>query len=100
MRHDCVFALDSIDRERNALPHTDAHCSQGSLCSRFLQLVHSGQHQTRAAHSEWMAERNSSAIRVDVWRVIRNSELAQTRKRLTGESLVQFDEIKIADGNL
>ena len=100
MRRDCAFTLDALDRERNALPNTYAHRGQRSFCSRFLQLVHGGQHQTRAAHSEWMAERNSPAVRVDVRRVIRNSELPQAGKRLTSERLIQFDEVKTSNGEL
>ena len=55
-------------------------------------------HQACSAHSQRMAERDRSTVGIYVYRVIRDSQLPQTRKCLTGERLVQLDEIKIVDG--
>jgi len=92
--------LDALYCERYALAYTDAHGSQRPLCSGFLQLMNGRQYQPRSAHSQRMAQGDRAAVRVDLRRVIRNSELPQTRKRLTGESLIHFDEIKIFNGKL
>src|SRR5271165_3394835 len=56
--------------------------------------------ETGATHTERMAERDGSAIGINVRRIIGQTELAQAGKRLAGESFIQLDEIEISDGKL
>ena len=44
-----------------------------------------------------MAERNGTAIGVNVWRVICHAKLAQHRKALRRKRFIEFDQIKIGD---
>src|SRR5579862_5641657 len=57
---------NALHRQRDALADADAHGGERALAVAFLQAVHRGQRQSRPGHAERMAERNSTAVRIDV----------------------------------
>src|SRR5580704_6740029 len=89
--------LNSLHCQRHALADADAHGGKRALATALFEAVYRSECQPRAGHAERMTERNSAAMRVDVLGIVGDAELAQHRKTLRGESLVQFDQIEIAD---
>ena len=61
---------------REALADADAHGAQGVAAASTLQLVESGGYQAGAAHAQGMAQGDGSAVRVDVFGIIRQPEVA------------------------
>ena len=70
------------------MANADTHGRERAARSRFLQLMNGGENETGAAHAEWVAERDGSAVGIRVCSVICQTQLAQTGKRLAGESLI------------
>ena len=54
--------LDALEEHRNSLPHADAHGGDGVTRFGALQLASGGEHKTRAAHAERMAERDAPPL--------------------------------------
>src|SRR6187399_2089786 len=95
-RNDRGTSLDSFDRERNPLPHADAHAGERALAALLDHLMRRRDDKPRAGHAERMTERDGAAVRIDVLGVVRKPELAEARQRLRGERLVQFDHVEVA----
>ena len=53
--------------------------------------------QPGAAHAQGMTERDGAAMRVDEIGILLDPELPQAGDALAGESLVELDQIEIAD---
>src|SRR5581483_8437366 len=83
-------SIQLLDRHRDALADTDAHCRKRPLSPALLHSMHRGDHQPRAAHAERVTERDGAAMRVDEIGVILDAELAQTRDPLTREGFIEF----------
>src|SRR3954465_12371017 len=81
----------SFDNHRNALPHADAHGAQRVAAAAAMQLIGRGSHQARAAHAQWMAQRDGAAVGIDAGVIVAQAELAQHRQSLRGKGLIQFD---------
>src|SRR5262245_16618586 len=74
-----AFSTDSFDCKRNALPNAHAHRGKSKLAAVFLKSVSRRQCQAGARHSQGMTERDRTAVRVDVFRIIREPQLPQAR---------------------
>src|SRR4051812_2572123 len=72
-----VVLINLFDRNRNALANADAHVCKGKFPAPLLHAVHRRQRQPRAAHAEWMAERDRAAMRVDEIGVVLDAQLPQ-----------------------
>src|SRR5215469_8768100 len=77
--------LDFLERQRHALPDTDAHGGERAFATALFQPMNRGQRKPRARHAERMPERDRAAVRIDVVGIIGNAELAETREPLRGE---------------
>ena len=62
------------------LPNTDAQCIRG-------------RHQAHTAHAQRLAKPNRTAVRVDAWIVVRQTQHAQYCQSLRGKYLIQFNHI-------
>ena len=79
-----------LDRQRNALPDADAHGGERALAAALFQAVHHSEREPRARHAERMAERDGTAVRIDVLGVLGNAKLAQTGDALLLDSAGLF----------
>src|SRR4051812_48401639 len=86
-----------LKRERYALAYAHAHRRQPELSIARFESTHRGSGQARARHSERMTEGNRTAMRIDVFGLVGQSELTQDRERLRGKRFIQFDHVEIAD---
>jgi len=75
------------------LPHPDAHGAERVPAAGLLQLVHGRRYQPGTARPQRMPDRDRSAVRVDVLRVVRQPQVARHRQCLRGKRLVQLDHI-------
>src|SRR5690606_21612275 len=92
-----IGASHTLEQDRDALADADAHRAQGTTRAAATEFVHGGCHQARATRAERMPQRDGSAIRIDVLRIVGQSEGAGDGERLRGKGLVQFDDVDIAD---
>src|SRR3981189_3190385 len=93
-RNDAVGRPPSVqllDRHRDALADADAHGRQRPLAAAFLHAVHGGHCEARAAHSERVAQRDGTAMRVDEIGIVLDAELAQAGYPLAGEGFIELD---------
>ena len=65
--------------------------------SARFQLPSSGQHQPRTAHPKRMPEGDSASVRIDMFPILQQAEVAQHRDALGGESFVKFDDVDLSD---
>src|SRR5262245_10509199 len=72
-----AFSAESFDCKRNALPNAHAHRGKSKLAAVFLESVGRRRCQPGAPHSPGMAERDRSAVRVDVFCIVREPPLPQ-----------------------
>src|SRR3954463_16391258 len=86
-----------LDRHRHALADADAHGGERALAAALFHAVHRGHRQPRSAHPERMAKRNGAAMRIDEIGIVLDPELAQAGDALRGKSLVELDQVEIAD---
>ena len=77
-----------LDDCGDALAYADAHGAKSIALFGFAQLVGCGGYQASAAGTQRMADGDGSAVRIDVLRVVGDSEIACDGKRLRGEGLV------------
>jgi hypothetical protein len=68
-------ALNSRERERNALPHPHAHGGERELAAALRQPMRRRQNEPCARHSKRMAERDRAAVGIDVRGIVRNAKL-------------------------
>src|SRR4029077_11727264 len=93
-RHDGSQS-DAFDDGGNTLADTDAHGAKCPFCFASFQLPSSGQHQPRTAHPKRMPEGDSASVRIDMFPILQQAEVAQHRDALGGESFVKFDDVDL-----
>src|SRR5690606_33521172 len=71
---------DLLDRQRQALPHTDTHGREAQLASGFLQRVHGGHDLSRATHAQRVPKGDSATLRVDLRAVVSQAEVTHYRQ--------------------
>src|SRR6185437_58030 len=91
------FSGNSFDCERHTLPDADAHGGKPELAAVFFQAMRRGQRQPRTRHAERMAERDRAAMRIDLFRIVGEAELAQAGERLRGKGFVELDQIIVTN---
>ena len=74
--------LDAFQNQGNSLAHTDAHGAERISAIGSQELVERGGYEPRAAGTQRVPESNRTAVRVDVRRVVRNSQFPQDSQRL------------------
>src|SRR3979409_1312713 len=62
----CCALLTPLQRQRNPLPHADAHGGERALAAALLERVQRRQGEARARHAERMAERDRAAAPLTV----------------------------------
>src|SRR5688572_16213847 len=77
--------LHAFQGERETLAHADAEGAERVAALAAFQLAERSQGQARAAHAQGMAERDRSAVRVHLRRIVGQPELAQAGQRLSGK---------------
>src|SRR3954453_13750327 len=89
--------LHPFEREGDSLADADAHGRQRELTAVPLQLLGGGEREAGTRHAERMAERDRAAVGVHLLGIVREAELTEDGKTLSGECLVQLDHVEIAD---
>ena len=95
-RHDGSQS-DAFDDGGNTLADADAHGAKCPFHFASFQLPSSGQHQPRTAHPKRMPEGDSASVRIDMFPILQQAEVAQHRDALGGESFVKFDDVDLSD---
>src|SRR5918994_97620 len=78
-----------------ALANADAHCGQRQPAAALPEFQGGGSGDARSRHAERMAERDRSAIRVHVLRVLGDAEFTEHGNALRGEGFIEFDHVEI-----
>src|ERR1051325_2794620 len=68
--------LSALDAQRHALSDTDAHGGERALAADLAEWMRGGHREARTGHAERMAERDRTAVRIDVLGIVGKSELA------------------------
>src|SRR5580704_9281228 len=87
----------AFEHHRDALTDADAHRAQRKAALAPMEFVHGSRGKPRTAGAEWVAERDRAAVRIDARLVVGETELPQYRERLSGERLVEFDDVDIVE---
>ena len=82
-------------RDRDALADADAHGRERELAFPQRQFERGCPGEPRAGSAEWVAERDRAAVRIDVFGIVSEAEVAQHRQRLRREGFVQFDHVEL-----
>src|SRR4029450_573987 len=82
--------LDSLNRQRHALPDADAHGGQRALAASVEQLMRRGERGPSPRQAERMTKRNRAAVGIHMRGVIRESKLAQACERLGGKGFIEL----------
>src|SRR5688572_32497072 len=72
---------------------TDAHCDHSVPRSATPHFIEQRCSELRSGTAQWMAKSDRTAIDVDLPLI--QPELANDRKGLDGECLIQFDEVDV-----
>src|SRR5579859_2010483 len=86
--------LQSLDDGGDALADADAHRRQPQAGLAPLHLLEQGRQDARPGAAQRMAQGNRAAV--DVGALVVQPQRAHALKRLDGERLVEFDQIKVA----
>ena len=87
-RNDFACRLESLNDTSDALAHADAHGGQSVARVTAVHLCDRGSGDECAAHAERVPECDRAAVRIYMFGIVRQSQIAQYRKRLRGEGLV------------
>src|SRR3954468_23042932 len=90
-----ALQLDPLDDHRNALPHSNTHRAQRITAASRGELIHRSGDDSRARHAERMADRNRATVRIDIFSIVRESELTHDREALRSKRLVELDDIHL-----
>src|SRR5712691_7949734 len=88
-------ARKTLEQRSLSLPDADTERGQPIAGAAPAQLVQQRYDKPRAAHAEWMAERDRTAVHVQLLLV--EPELASDHEALRRERLVELHEIEVAD---
>src|SRR5882757_5439842 len=87
----------ALDDQRNALPYSDAHRAEGIATPCRRELVHRCGDDSRPGHSEWMTNRNRTAVWIYVLGVVGKAKLAHDCQALRSEGFIELDHVHLAD---
>src|ERR1700758_5688064 len=88
---------DTFEDEGDALADADAHGAEGVTAIGAEELVKRGGDEARAAGTERMTDGDGAAIRVDVWGIVGQTEIAQDGEGLRSEGFVAFDAVHLGE---
>ena len=92
----CGFST-ALDDCGDALAYADAHGAQRIARFGLAQLVGRGGYQASAAGTKWMADGDGPAVRIYVFGIVGDSEVARNGERLRREGFVQFNHIHLRE---
>src|SRR5688500_19939058 len=90
-----MSALQILEDRSRALSAADAHRDQTVARAAAAHLAEELHGELRAGRAERMAERDRPAVHVHLRLV--ETELAHDRKRLSGECLVELDQVDVGE---
>src|SRR5262245_47011212 len=86
---------ESFEERRDALPATDAHSDEGITPEPACELVDGLDDEEAPGRADRMSQRDAAAVGIRLLR--RELEIARDGDRLSGERLVQLNEIDVVD---
>src|ERR1043166_6860639 len=89
--------LHPLDRQRQTLADAYAQSRDRAPSALLRELMGRGQSEPRARHAERMAERDGTAVRIDVLGIVLEAELTRARWRRRREVFIDLDQIKIGE---
>src|SRR5207253_10473965 len=87
----------AFEDDGDALADADAHGAEGVAAVGAQELIERGSDEARAAGTERVADGDGAAVGIDVWRVVREAEVAEDGERLRGESFVELDDVHLRE---
>ena len=88
---------NTLDRQRYALANANTHAGQSAAAIAGVELTQQRQCEPCTAHAQRVAQRDCTAIGIDVRGIVGQSERARAGQRLRGEGFVEFDRIELRD---
>src|SRR5438045_2143141 len=82
---------DSLKQQRDPHAATDAECRETALCFTSFHLVQQRRRDAHAGATNWMSERNRTAVDVQTIRI--ELQFAIAGNDLSSERFVQFNQI-------